>query len=98
LFSVHRAKLFLTVEVHQIASSESDTTVDLGSLTWASDGQFSIELINILVGKTCIAEFSMHIAASSQVSRSLYLHFSGGLVEVLRRNVSEVYCLPFMHF
>jgi hypothetical protein len=84
--------------VHQIASSESDTTVDLGLLTWASDGQFTSELINILVGNTCIAEFSMHTAASSQVSLSLYLHFLGGLVEVLRRDVSEAYCLPLLHF
>ena len=57
--------------------------VDLGLLTWAADEQFTGELLNILVGKISIYEFSMHTAASSEVSRSLVLLFSGGLVEVL---------------
>ena len=85
-FFVHKAELFLKVEVHQIVSSESYTTVDLGLLTWALDEQFTRELLNILVGKTYIAEYSMHTATSSRWS-FLGLEFSGVLVEVLRRDV-----------
>jgi hypothetical protein len=81
-----------------MVSSGSDITVDFGLLTWAEDEQFTGELQNILAGKTSRADLSMHTAASSQVSLSFYLHFLGGLVEVLRRDVPEVYCLPLLHF
>jgi hypothetical protein len=77
-----------------MVSSGSDITVDFGLLTWAEDEQFTGELQNILAGKTSRADLSMHTAASSQVPHSLGLHFSGGSVEELRRDVSLVRCLP----